>query len=242
MENNLSIRAASRHYKVSARTLRFYEEAGILKSRRKPDSRYREYDGEQLSRLEVILLLRELGFTIKEIAGLLDGEAKDFLDALNRKTTECGRNLLELREQSRLLQKIKTELVSNPSKSLRAADIISEMVYLSTKKMERVAMMGMMEITGKDQMCNILVGEGLIPAVMEDGGNLAKKISAMRAEFEAIGKRMPPVRIRDDIMYKDYAMRITWNDEKQWFNVFKPEDSPTDVADRACEELRKLAN
>jgi DNA-binding transcriptional MerR regulator len=62
MENNLSIRVASRHYKVSARTLRFYEEAGILKSRRKAGSRYREYDGEQLSRPEVILLLRELVF------------------------------------------------------------------------------------------------------------------------------------------------------------------------------------
>lgn len=58
---------------VTVKTLRFYDEMGLLKPV-KVDSftGYRYYDYDQLPRLHRILALRDLGFSIESIAHLLD--------------------------------------------------------------------------------------------------------------------------------------------------------------------------
>jgi len=68
VERRLRISEVAALYHISGRTLRYYEEAGILKSHRKAYSKYREYDRAQCERLEVILLLRRLSFSVKMIA------------------------------------------------------------------------------------------------------------------------------------------------------------------------------
>jgi DNA-binding transcriptional MerR regulator len=60
---------------VSIRTLRHYDEIGLLTPRARTGSGYRQYDDDDLTRLRHILFYRELGFPLDEIAALLDGEA-----------------------------------------------------------------------------------------------------------------------------------------------------------------------
>ncbi|WP_298422113.1 MerR family transcriptional regulator [Rhodoblastus sp.] len=69
----LTIGEIARIYGVTLRALRFYEQRGLLKPIRRGAARF--YDSEQKARLQLILKGKHLGFTLTEIADLLDGDA-----------------------------------------------------------------------------------------------------------------------------------------------------------------------
>jgi DNA-binding transcriptional MerR regulator len=69
----LTIGEISRLYGVTLRALRFYEQRGLLKPIRRGGARF--YDGVQKVRLQMILKGKHLGFTLTEIADLLDADA-----------------------------------------------------------------------------------------------------------------------------------------------------------------------
>lgn len=57
---------------VSVRTLHHYDAIGLLKPTKVTEAGYRMYDGTAISRLQNILLFRELQFPLKEIKAILD--------------------------------------------------------------------------------------------------------------------------------------------------------------------------
>jgi len=61
---------------VQVSALRFWEQKGLLKPDRDPESGYRLYDGEQIRRLRVVVLLRQAGYGIEEIHEVVDELAK----------------------------------------------------------------------------------------------------------------------------------------------------------------------
>ncbi len=65
----MSISQMSRLYGVSLRTLRFYEDRGLLKPRREGNARF--YRPADRIRLEMILRGKKLGFTLTEIGELI---------------------------------------------------------------------------------------------------------------------------------------------------------------------------
>ncbi|WP_145407907.1 MerR family transcriptional regulator [Paenibacillus xylanexedens] len=66
------ISAFSRLSKVSLKTLRYYDQIGILKPRKVDhDTGYRYYSSDQLLELNRILMYKELGFTLPQISQLL---------------------------------------------------------------------------------------------------------------------------------------------------------------------------
>lgn len=67
----------SRFTRVSVRMLRHYDRLGLLRPAQvDPRSRYRWYSARQLPRLQRILALRDLGFSLEHIAGLLDEDPR----------------------------------------------------------------------------------------------------------------------------------------------------------------------
>jgi DNA-binding transcriptional MerR regulator len=63
----------SRLSRVSVRMLRHYDQLGLLTpSQTDPFTGYRYYAAEQLPRLNRIIALRDLGFSLEQIAGMLD--------------------------------------------------------------------------------------------------------------------------------------------------------------------------
>jgi DNA-binding transcriptional MerR regulator len=71
-QEEMTISAMSRLYGVSLRTLRFYEDRGLIKPRREGNARY--YRGSDRVRLEMILRGKKLGFTLSEISDLIGGK------------------------------------------------------------------------------------------------------------------------------------------------------------------------
>ena len=61
---------------VSVRTLHHYDAIGLLNPTEVTEAGYRLYDADALERLYLIIVYRELGFSLKQIAGILD--APDF--------------------------------------------------------------------------------------------------------------------------------------------------------------------
>ena len=68
----LTISQMSRLYGVSLRTLRFYEDRGLIKPRREGNARF--YRAADRVRLEMILQGKKLGFTLTEINDLIGGK------------------------------------------------------------------------------------------------------------------------------------------------------------------------
>lgn len=67
---------------VTARTLHYYDEIGLLKPTKVTEAGYRMYDDTALSRLQNILLFRELQFPLKEIKVILDSPNFDLSEAI----------------------------------------------------------------------------------------------------------------------------------------------------------------
>ena len=65
MAAELTISETSKQYDVSYRTLRYYEDEGLISPRR--ESGQRLYDDEVRKRIKMIVLGRKLGFSVSEI-------------------------------------------------------------------------------------------------------------------------------------------------------------------------------
>lgn len=67
---------------VSSRTLRFYDEIGLLKPAFYGENQYRYYEEEQLLMLQQILFFRELGFPLNDIQRIIGSDDFDKIEAL----------------------------------------------------------------------------------------------------------------------------------------------------------------
>lgn len=68
----LSIGEAAAHSGVPAKTIRFYEEAGIIKPAQRGENGYRVYGEADVQTLHFIHRSRALGFRLKDVAELLE--------------------------------------------------------------------------------------------------------------------------------------------------------------------------
>ena len=69
---------------VTIRTLHHYDEVGLLSPSGRSAAGYRIYEESDLERLQQILFYRELGFTLKEIATIVDDPRTDAVGHLRR--------------------------------------------------------------------------------------------------------------------------------------------------------------
>lgn len=80
----MTVKQVSARTGVSVRTLHHYDAVGLLHPARVTEAGYRLYDEAELERLQSILLFRELGFSLREIAAILDSPAYDQRRALRQ--------------------------------------------------------------------------------------------------------------------------------------------------------------
>ena len=101
---------------ISTRTLRYYDEIGILKPARINSSGYRIYGRAEVDRLQQILFYRELGVSLESITNILASPSFDDVRALR----EHREKLLAKREQLDML-------IANVDRTLAAAEGSIEM-------------------------------------------------------------------------------------------------------------------
>lgn len=92
---------------VSTRTLRYYDETGLLKPERISSSGYRIYGKDQVERLQQIMFYRELGVNLDEIGRIIN--APGF-----RKVSALEEHLVSLKERRQQLE----TLIKNVEKTI----------------------------------------------------------------------------------------------------------------------------
>jgi|GEM_PF-802147 len=86
MNELIKIKDMTGRYDISARTLRYYEDMGLLTSIRSDDYAYRLYDDAAVKRLEQILILRKLNISIKDIQRIFNTSGSEVvLEVLGKK-------------------------------------------------------------------------------------------------------------------------------------------------------------
>lgn len=101
---------------VSTRTLRYYDEIGLLKPARKNAVGYRIYGQREVDKLQQILFYRELGLELEGIKKIVNDPSFDGSSALR----EHRERLLEKRRQLDLL-------INNVEKTISTAEGVSRM-------------------------------------------------------------------------------------------------------------------
>lgn len=103
---------------VSGRTLRYYDDIGILKPARINSSGYRLYGQSEVDKLQQILFYRELGISLSSIEELLTAPEFDGLAALR----DHRENLLKKREQLDLLIANVTQTINSKEGNITMSD------------------------------------------------------------------------------------------------------------------------
>lgn len=133
MNEYIKIRDVATKYDISARTLRYYEDMGLLKSTRSDDYAYRLYDEAAIKRLEQILILRRLNISIKDIQRIFSTAGSEtVLEVLGKKVNDID-------EEVSLLHELK-EIVLEFIRQIEQADFSKEadikLLYEKAKAIE----------------------------------------------------------------------------------------------------------
>ena len=70
----MKITELSRRLGISSRSLRYYEQEGLVRSIRPPFEKFRYYDEENVERLRQILVLRKMQIPIKDILRIYESQ------------------------------------------------------------------------------------------------------------------------------------------------------------------------
>jgi MerR family transcriptional regulator, thiopeptide resistance regulator len=102
-ETRLKVGEVARLAHVSVRTLHHYDRLGLLRPSARSDAGYRLYAGPDLERLQQILLYRESGIPLEEIAGLMDAAVFDRAEVLERQRAQLAARREQLGAMIRLV-------------------------------------------------------------------------------------------------------------------------------------------
>ena len=134
MSELIKITDVSSRYSITTRTLRYYEDIGLLASVRSGDYAYRMYDETAMKRLMQILILRKLNIKIKDIKRIFDASGSEIvLDVLGKKADDIDDEIALLHE----LKEIMLEFIRQINQADFNKDSDVKMLYEKAKEIEK---------------------------------------------------------------------------------------------------------
>jgi len=111
-EKKLTIGLLAKTAGVNLETIRYYQRIGLITEPEKPEQGYRVYPSDSLSQLKFIKRAQQLGFSLAEIAELLElgeGSCADVREKAEQKREQIDKQIKDLKNLSATLtQLIKT--------------------------------------------------------------------------------------------------------------------------------------
>lgn len=120
MDKNLSIGQVAKEVGLSAKTIRYYEEAGIFKPLERKDNQYRIFSDKDIKRLKLIKEIRLLGIPLKEVREIVGRcTEKGCRDAREYAETQLPRYIFSIDKKIEELKGLKKQLalISNKFKN-----------------------------------------------------------------------------------------------------------------------------
>jgi len=126
-----TIRQVSLDYGVSARMLRYYEQIGLLESRRVDDYAYRVYDENAVKKLQQIIILRKLQIPMKQIKDILNNQnAVEVIEIFKQSINELDEQITALSTVKSILAHFITELQEKADVNLKL-DLLNDKTMLA---------------------------------------------------------------------------------------------------------------
>jgi MerR family transcriptional regulator, copper efflux regulator len=113
------INELSKRTGITAHTIRFYEKSGLIKGKRDENiksNNYFHYDEEIIEKLELIRDAKSVGFTLSEIAQLMDAWYNNKM-TISEKMSVLDEKLLSIHERIKQLKEMK-KMISQFKKSV----------------------------------------------------------------------------------------------------------------------------
>lgn len=104
MNKTYQVREFAQLAGVTVRALHFYDQTGLLKPGRANNAKYRQYRQDDLLRLQQILTLKYLGFSLREIEDLLASPAYDARRSLAIQKEAIDRRIEQMQNVSKALE------------------------------------------------------------------------------------------------------------------------------------------
>ena len=130
----LKISEIADFFGTTPKALRIYEQKGIIiPCKIDPESGYRYYSADQVKKLNLLIELQELGFSLNEIKKIMDGglKSQQFLDALNSKKIQWEQEKSKIQRKVEAIEKIESNLTeklnSKKGADSKAGSDISQM-------------------------------------------------------------------------------------------------------------------
>ena len=120
---------------VSTKTIRYYEEVGLLPPARRAENGYRLYGAEDIQRLRFIRNARSLEFSLddlKEVLGLRDqGDApcRYVTGLLKVKLTEIAERIRQLQTLQEDLEQLIRQADSLPNNDIEMKECVCHLIY-----------------------------------------------------------------------------------------------------------------
>ncbi|WP_105618936.1 MerR family transcriptional regulator [Vallitalea okinawensis] len=94
MNSVQKISDVAKKFDITSRTLRYYEEIGLIESIRVGEAGYRSYDDEAIHRLQQIILLRKLQLPIKDIQKIFSSqEMSDLINVFEKQLEKINEDV-----------------------------------------------------------------------------------------------------------------------------------------------------
>lgn len=101
-----TIGQVAKKYSLSRSTLIYYDSIGVLSPSGRSESNYRLYSGNDLKRMDRIILFRSTGLSLDAIAALLDAEGGELNASLEKRLVAINTEIQGLRGQQQVILKL----------------------------------------------------------------------------------------------------------------------------------------
>ncbi|WP_434309954.1 MerR family transcriptional regulator [Hominifimenecus sp. rT4P-3] len=209
---------------VSPRTLRYYDEIGLLKPERVSEGGYRLYAQAQVDRLQQILFFRELEMSLKEIRNVLASSEFDQEQALKG-------HLLALQQKKERLE----ALIANVNHTIRS--LKGEVVMRDEEKFEgfkRRMLQENEETYGKELRENF--GEETMEAANEKFGSMSEEQWKEQRQLEEAIKDLLRQAVETGNPAGPLAMEVC-ELHRKWLCLFWPDGIYSKEAHRNMGEM-----
>ncbi len=138
LENFIKITELTKKTGLSSRTLRYYEQVGLIRSVRPQFEAYRYYDDETVNRLEQIKILRKMQIPIKDILQIYQSnEISEIVNVFCRKIDEINKEVTALSELKNIINTFLQKMEEHGIKSVTAMPLLYEEMENQFKLMEQ---------------------------------------------------------------------------------------------------------
>ncbi len=198
------INDVSKKYNLSVRTLRYYEELGLISSTRN-NANIRVFDESQLSVLEEILIYKALNIKLQDIKLIIQSDEKTLLrKLLFNQMSELNTAIFELKYKRQLIRSTLETFASDKVSKSNLKSFIEEQIFFSSSDERWITMLE------NNKNITIDIGENLIPLALEDC-SLWRAIKSLRTELKEnynytldkiISKTLMPMNFKSFMMMK----------------------------------------